>query len=214
MPFDIGFDRLIKSSDIYCLGDSLTAPGSSDWVSYGAANAWAGKRVQNSSTGGIGSAAILARQVSDLAITSQPYRYRKTYIWAGENDMSAPNWDPSLILTNTAAIVANCVPGNFRVFQMLPKSLTSTFFTGGTDRVKMDLLNTELAAVYGSAFIWTLAALQAGGNGSTQDNADIANGVVPTSLRQASDGIHMTLIATAGLSGGNGIVYQQVLAAA
>lgn len=50
-------------------------------------------------------------------------------------------------------------------------------------------LNARLAATYGTRFANVLAELQSHGNGGTDDNADIAAGIVPRSLR--SDGVHL-----------------------
>lgn len=49
--------------------------------------------------------------------------------------------------------------------------------------------NAQLAATYGTRFVNLLAALKAGANGSAEDTADIAQGLVPRSLR--SDHLHL-----------------------
>lgn len=216
MPWSTFFDTSARSSNFNVYGDSLCAAGSSNWATFGMVNGFgAGKLINNNSQGGIGSATALANKIlPDDALAGRPYCRRKTYIWLGENDMSAGGWDGSNTLANIATAVALFSPGWFRVLEILPKSLDSNYFTGGSKRVVMDSVNNQLAALYGSSFIRLIAALQAGGTGTGQDATDVANGVVPTSLRQPADTVHMTLMSSIGDGTGNAIVYNQVLAAA
>ncbi len=209
------FDAQSRGVDFNVYGDSLSALGSSNWVSYGMAHGFAsGKKINQNATGGIGSATILANMQADAALAGKPYLTRKTYLWAGENDMQAVGWDGSNTLANIASMVALCQPGWFRILEILPKSLDSNYFTGGSKRVILDSVNNQLAALYGSAFIRLLSALQAGGTGTGQDATDVANGVVPSSIRQPADTIHMVLMNAIGDGTGNAIVYDRVAAAA
>ena len=50
-------------------------------------------------------------------------------------------------------------------------------------------INATLASLYGARYVDLMAALLGAGNGSTQDNTDIANGLIPTSLR--ADRVHL-----------------------
>lgn len=202
------------SRDLVAYGDSLTAgtlvAGSSDWMP-NLALLYPKSAYTNQALGGTDSATIAATQVTDLAVSGKPYRDRMCIIWAGANDYTEPGWDGSTTYANIMAMVARCRTNWFRVLEPIPKSY-SLMYTGTAMSNSRLALVANLTAALGSRLVLLTAHLQAGGNGGTQDNADIANGIIPTSLRQPSDTIHMTTMLTAGLLGGNGIVYTQVAA--
>jgi lysophospholipase L1-like esterase len=50
-------------------------------------------------------------------------------------------------------------------------------------------LNATLAALYAKRFVDLLAALAAAANQTTEDQQDVAAGIIPTSLR--SDALHL-----------------------
>lgn len=197
-----------KSRDLLFEGDSLTALGSSNWPAFISAN-YPKSASHNSAAGGINSNAVLAQLQSDVAGTPQ-YGSRMTFIWTGVHDYTITN-GVVLCLANVAAMVALLKPGWFRILEPLPVS-TSTYYTGQPLRIIRDSLASQLAALYPSQYVTLLSALQAGGTGTGQDATDVANGIVPTSLRQVSDTIHMTLMASVGDGTGNGIIQAQVAA--
>lgn len=102
--------------------------------------------------------------------------------WMGTNDNAPENtWVPTL------GYIASCVAklkGKKR-FLVLGVMVGD----GAVPASYVDDLDAQLLAIYGDRFVDIRAFLQSHGDGSTQDNEDIANGLVPTSLRE--DIIHL-----------------------
>jgi hypothetical protein len=105
-----------------------------------------------------------------------------TVIWAGRNNYS----DPTTVKADIATMVAALGHTDYLILGVhngAGEGLITTaysFITG---------INTDLAALYGAKFWDTRAYLLTQGDGSVQDNADIADGIVPTSKR--SDTLHL-----------------------
>lgn len=196
-----------KSRDFYCGGNSQFAAGSSDVIA-NLALAYPKSALQNSAVGGINSSNILANQVSDQA--SNPlYKYRMNIMETGSHDWGISG-QPALILSNIAAWVANSFGNNFLIMEPSFDS-ESTYATGQPLRVIRDSCVATLNSLYPGHVVPQLSLLQAAGNGGTQDNSDIAQGWVPTSQRQTSDVIHLTLISANGTASGNYVVLQSII---
>lgn len=184
-------------------GDSQMALGSSDWPAT-FTTLYAGNRgFFNGGVGGEGSAAIKARFDADRSRRHWPH-----IIWAGRNDVGA-GFDRIATRTTIMAMVAALPHHNYRVLEILPSEDVAghaSEHTGTATRLILDALNAELAGLLGRHFVWLLSLLQAGGTGTGQDATDVANGIIPTSLRQAGSGIHQSLISVGGSASGNGIV--------
>lgn len=214
MGYDLLLDRpfapYLKLNDLRSVGDSLTATGSSSWQAAAAARLFVGYASVNEGVGGTSSAQILTQMTTDNA-SNPSWAFRKSTIWAGENDIQVPGWDGTNTIANIASMVALCQPGWYRVFEVLPKS-DGTCNTGTALRTILNGVNATLLSTYGSRFVPLLSALQAAGTGTGQDLTDVTNGVVPTSLRV--DTIHMTNIVgnAPDATTGNGIVFAQFAA--
>lgn len=114
--------------------------------------------------------------------------WNRQIIWAGRNNYS----DPTTVKADVAAIIAAGQTGKAIVLGVLNSS------AGGTGTPEHDTivtLNNDLAALYGAQFIDIRAYLiahglsDAGITPTGQDTTDIANDIVPTSLR--FDTIHL-----------------------
>lgn len=64
-------------------------------------------------------------------------------------------------------------------------------YNGAPGRTRVDTINANLAATYGTRFFDVNAYLVAnGGDGTTNDNLDISRGIVPRSKRATGDAVH------------------------
>ena len=122
-------------------------------------------------------------------------------IGAGLNDLSqgllATNRTPpsaAEICANTRAlqdaIVALLPACGAYVIQGLYNPASAWAIAGGAGDLAIIDSNAIQAAKYGIRFVPRREIFLAGGDGSTQDNADIANHYIPTSLRGSGDTIH------------------------
>jgi hypothetical protein len=109
-----------------------------------------------------------------------------TVIWIGHNN----DTNPVGIKGDIAAMVANLTSGNnrFIVLSLNNKAIPSEI-AGGSNYATIINLNADLAAAYPGNYLDVRTALIHHGNGSAQDNQDVANDVIPTSLRY--DDIHL-----------------------
>ncbi len=123
------------------------------------------------------------------------YKNHTAWIWAGNNGVITAA-DAEATKADIAAMIAYMGHSRFLVLSVL----TST--SEDAARVAMiQQLNRDLASQYGHRFVDVYSALLASGNGSPDDNADIAAGLTPRSLRV--DAIHLT-------TAGSTIVAQKV----
>ncbi len=102
------------------------------------------------------------------------------WIWAGRNNAE----DGATVLADIAAMTDYASGGRYLIGSILPAATD----TPAVLQVISEL-NTQLAASYAGRYIDLLAPLHAAGNGTADDNADIAAGFVPRSLR--ADAIHL-----------------------
>jgi hypothetical protein len=110
-----------------------------------------------------------------------PTRTGTVWLWLGRNGA-----DPGhTIEGDVAAAVAWLGP---------QRALVASVLTADTDSDAqlrtIAAVNARLAATYGAQYVDVLADLLAAGNGSPEDQADIARGIVPRSLRW--DFVHLT----------------------
>jgi lysophospholipase L1-like esterase len=108
--------------------------------------------------------------------TAVEFQEREQWLWAGSNDVASL----STVLDNIAAMVAYLGHTHYRILSVLP---------GFGTAAQAQAVNSALQAAYGSRFVNVFAALQAENDGSGDDLADVASGLVPRSLR--SDALHL-----------------------
>lgn len=123
------------------------------------------------------------------------YKNHTAWIWAGNNGVITAA-DAEATKADIAAMIAYMGHSRFLVLSVLAST------SADAARVAvLQQLNRDLASRYGHRFVDVYSALLASGNGSAEDNADIAAGYTPRSLRV--DAIHLT-------SAGSTIVAQKV----
>lgn len=170
-------------------GDSLTE-GSGVGGTNSASNypnqlgLYTGFRVSNGGVGGETSTQILTRQTANSNTWSRP-----TIIWAGRNNYSFPN----TVLADIASMVTNLwSQGNtnrYLVMSILNGSIAGEQ-RGGVGYDVITNLNAQLAALYGANYVDVRSYLVSRYNpANTNDVADFANDIVPSSLRY--DTLHL-----------------------
>lgn len=117
------------------------------------------------------------RFVPDTALA---LRGRTAWLWLGRNNFA----DPTQVKADIAACIAYLSHSRYLVCSVLPSAAD----TSG-QLATIASLNADLTSLYGSAFVDLLTPLQDAGDGSPDDNADIAAGIIPRSLR--SDATHL-----------------------
>lgn len=115
-------------------------------------------------------------------LVDAPDRAYPAIIWCGRNNFN----DPTTVKADIAAMVASLPHTNYLVLG-LPNASDEPSGSGAWTLITQ--LNADLAATYGSKFWDVRAYLLTQGNGSAQDNADIANDIPPSSLR--TDSVHL-----------------------
>ncbi len=105
---------------------------------------------------------------------------RTLWIWAGRNNHT----DPEVVKSDIAAMVAHAGHGHVLVGSVLTSAVDSTPARQGILQ-----LNSDLSAIYDDRFVDLMAALQAASDGGAEDSADVADDLVPRSLR--SDAVHL-----------------------
>lgn len=106
-----------------------------------------------------------------------------TVIWAGHNNVG----DVAQV-ENDIKAMTDRLTGDFRVLSLVyRKAWVDPVRASEADDA--DAVNAWLASTYGSKYVDVKTALLAGSDGSPQDQADVAKGLTPTSLR--SDDIHI-----------------------
>ena len=199
------FSQVMKARDIVLGGDSLTEMGSSNWPQF-VAKHFKGSAVLNTANGGNDSATILG-QVQAAIKANSTIAQRMLILWTGQHDYTL---GAAGCLANIAAMVAGCMPGWFRIIEPLPYA-NASYVTGQPLRLVRDAVAAGVAKNWPAASVPILSYLQAAAV-TPQDIQDVAQGWVPTSLRQPADDIHMTLMVTPGDGTGNDIIYQRVIA--
>lgn len=104
-------------------------------------------------------------------------------IWAGNNGVTSSG-DATGAQADIAAMVSYLDHSRYLVIS----PLTSSDHAAGRIAV-IQQMQADLQATYGSRYVDIYGALRAAGDGSANDNADIAAGFAPRSLR--SDAIHL-----------------------
>jgi len=107
-------------------------------------------------------------------------RQAETWIWAGRNNLRAGD----TVLRDIAAMIAFLGHDRYLVAEVLPSARDTP-----AQHRHLDRLNRSLAETHGAHFVPLIVALQAAGDGSAQDDQDVAAGLVPSSLR--SDAVHL-----------------------
>ena len=160
-----------------CWGDSMTAGDlNNTWPLY--LRTVSDIYTENQGGGGQTSTQIRTRFVAE----NSRKREWINILWMGTNDDPAVNtWTPTL--ANIAACVAD-LEGDQRYLV-----LGVTVGKGAVPPAYVDDLDVTLAGLYGNRFVDIRAYLQSYNDGSVDDLADIAAGLVPRSLR--SDTIHL-----------------------
>lgn len=111
------------------------------------------------------------------------YKDHTAWIWTGNNGV-ADEATAAAAKSDIAAMAAWLGHNRYLVGSIL----TSADHTA--ERIALlQRLNADLLGLYGNRFVDIYSALRSSGNGSADDNTDIAAGYVPRSLR--NDGIHL-----------------------
>jgi len=177
------------SKNISCLGDSHTDGNRWDLGIYPRLLAFntPGRTVYKYGYGGQGGAYILEQ------MALHPERYGDIWaLWLCNNDIQ-DSGVAATIQANIMAYIATAVSrvtgagGQYVVLTMVPNNVR-TIGTFGGDLITS--VNNAIIATYPSNHIDIRTLLQAYGDGSENDLADIANGLVPRSLRIAVDNVH------------------------
>lgn len=106
--------------------------------------------------------------------------------WEGKND-DLQAIAPSVTLQNVADQIALLTHNRYVVIGVI-KSNPET--TGTAGAIRVDAINAGYASAYGVRYFDVNAYLRTQGDGSANDIADVAAGIIPRSLMQA-DGIHL-----------------------
>lgn len=170
---------IIGATNIDFWGDSLTL--GSGGVSFPSRFATlSGYNIVNDGIGGQTSAQIKTR--FDAATSRYPFAH---VFWVGKNDV-LQSLSMTTLKSNIAAMVAALGHTRYVVIGITP-SKTDT--TGNAFASTITTLNSDLTTIYGTRFIDIATYLRTQGDGSGNDNADIASGILPRSLQ--SDSIHL-----------------------
>lgn len=173
--------------DAVCWGDSLTlGPGGTSPYPTKLQQVYSPERITyNRGVSGETSTQIAARQEAEAARLNDV-----AIIWAGRNNFS-PAGGVTTVQTDIAAMVGRQTSGKYLVLGIIAGELALEYY-GGTERAKIDALNSALASTYGTRFVNTLDALLAAYNpADPQDVIDHGHGIVPASLRLTGDYLHL-----------------------
>ena len=127
--------------------------------------------------------------IADAYLNAQAfYRTSTDVIFdMGINNFSNTEQAVQLIKDDIARAVAGCTTGRYRVMEILPRA-DGTTNLGSPKRNTLVALNTYLNDNFN--FVSRLDDFLAASDGSANDIADVAIGVIPRSLRRSSDNIH------------------------
>ena len=110
-----------------------------------------------------------------------------TVIWAGHND-----WLYQGSLQNIRDMVDALVSsGNERFIVLTNAPWANSQYHMGVDRAQVEQFNSAIVAAFPGKSLDINAALRDGSTGSAEDNADLAAGLTPRSLRWPNDPIHL-----------------------
>lgn len=108
-------------------------------------------------------------------------------IWAGHND-----WMKQGSLQNIQDMVSSLLAsGNNRFVVLTNAPWANSQYIGGPERAVFEELNSAIVAAFPNRCIDINVALRAAANGSAEDQADLAAGLIPRSLRWTGDTIHL-----------------------
>lgn len=170
----------LNTMNVAFWGDSLTAGQQGNGISLPSQfSSLTGYQVFNGGIGGQTSTQISSRQTADTA----KFGYC-TIIWAGQNNFTSS----STVQTDIAAIVTALGHTRYLVLGIL---VSSSNPNPSSNYTAIAALNSALSSTYGVRYVDVMATLLANGDGSGTDNTDIANGVIPTSLRASGDVLHL-----------------------
>lgn len=189
----MGFGRSGNSqpdlkNDIYFVGDSLMAPGSSTMPALLMAY-YPGRASVLNAIGGVGSGVILTRMQADNGV----HRGWISILWAGRNDVHNAGYDAGLgaeTINNVVAMIP-LTAAPVRVLEVIP-SADGLENIGSPHYIARSNVNSTFASTYTGPrvkYVAVVAALQAAGTGTGQDATDVANGMIPSSLR--ADATHL-----------------------
>ncbi len=102
------------------------------------------------------------------------------WLWAGRNNATTPE----TVLSDIAAMAGHVPGGRYLIGAILPSSADTP-----ETRQTIAALNATLAVLYTTRFVDLHAVLSAAANQTTEDQQDIAAGLVPRSLR--ADALHL-----------------------
>lgn len=173
-------DEVISLSEpatsLVCWGDSITQAtgGQTPYPSAMATNL--SRVAPNKGVGGETSSQILTR-----ALASKQRRDKSAIFEMGRNNFSSP----TTVKADIASAIGNLNHGRYLVLSILPSG-------ADTSQQKSDIaaLNADLLALYGARFVDILTPLQDANDGSPNDLADVAAGIIPRSLRIGGDNLH------------------------
>lgn len=135
-----------------------------------------GRNVNSGGVGGISYPAVATLQTADFN-----FNYRTAIYWAGQN---TPNVANDMAAINSM-VLHQAGSGRFAIkLPTIPSSAPPN------DTTYLALC-TAIRSTYPNNYIDTPAMLALHGDGSANDNADIANGYTPRSLRAPADTVHL-----------------------
>lgn len=186
---DSAFDSLMLQTNftnLHLLGDSFI--NSYDDSGVGASRAIRllmtdGQRAL--SMDGVGGSS-LAEQAVRYAASEDEVKSRTLVIMDG-----GVNGDAAANLAALQSIVSNCTSGRWLYVQPSPENFIQGSDARATwDGIQSTLLSWITSTKGANRYVECLTALKAANDGSDQDLADVANNIVPTSLRLPGDAIH------------------------
>jgi len=167
--------EVANATNIDCWGDSLTQGEGTLGASYPGQLA----TLTNANIWNDGIEAQTSTQVK-ARFDAAPGRHSYgSVIWVGKNDV-LQGLSMTTLKANIAAMVSALGHDRYLVLGVTP-SATDT--TGTAAATTINTLNSELATIYGERFIDVAVLLKTKGTGTGQDATDVANGLIPASLR-------------------------------
>lgn len=179
--------------DIVIWGDSLTyGTGSKLGMTFG-------EYIQERTSGWVavnGYPGKPSTQIKNSCVGTTRYANAKPIVWIGRNGAGVTgtpigtDWNLTA-RTQIKQDIADCLSQyqSDGIVVGIPNGDYASEYFGTTRCTNLNILNGELAALYGPNFVDAKAILLASGDGSTGDNTDLANGVPPRSKR--SDSVHL-----------------------
>ncbi|MER8503875.1 hypothetical protein [Mesorhizobium sp. M1142] len=138
--------------------------------------------------------------------TNLPLDQMTNIIWVGRNGITVPAENRASVI----AMVAHLKNWKSRYLVLSVPPGSGDRNTSGANKIAYDqiiALNAGYAADHGNFYVDLIGPLQAANDGSAQDLTDVANGIVPASLR--SDAIHFN---NAGYTIADNTIYAKMVA--